>query len=131
MRTKILCLIWLNMKNKNKFHSKKIVVDGISFDSKKESKRWLDLLQLEKEGKIQNLQKQVKFELIPSQYITIDGKKKCVERSCFYIADFVYFQDGKQVVEDVKGYKKGSAYNIFTIKRKLMLEKYGIRIKES
>lgn len=55
---------------------------------------------------------------------------KLIERSCSYVADFVYEQGGKTVVEDVKGYKKGSTYAVFTIKRKLMLQKYGIRVKE-
>jgi hypothetical protein len=39
-------------------------------------------------------------------------------------------KDGQQIVEDVKGYKKGAAYNIFVIKRKMMLHFRGIRINE-
>ena len=39
-------------------------------------------------------------------------------------------KNGKLVVEDVKGYKKGPAYNVFSIKRKLMLQVYGIRVQE-
>ena len=49
-----------------------------------------------------------------------------------YVADFIYCDaDGKTVVEDVKGYKKGAAYDLFAIKRKLFLHRYGIRIKET
>ena len=57
---------------------------------------------------------------------------KVVEHECSYVADFVYTQDGETVVEDVKGYRDPSsaAYAKFVIKRKLMLERYGIRVKE-
>ena len=77
---------------KNKYHAKKITVDGETFDSKKELNRYRELQLLEKSGKIWDLCRQVKFELIPAQYK--DGK--CVERACTYIADFVYKEkDGK------------------------------------
>jgi hypothetical protein len=91
--------------------------------SKKESRRAANLKLLEKAGAIQNLREQVKFELIPAQYI--DGK--CVERACSYIADFVYDEKGAQVVEDTKGFKTKD----FIIKRKLLLRVHGIRIRES
>lgn len=57
---------------------------------------------------------------------------KLIERSCTYVADFSYVDNatGKTVVEDVKGYKKGATYSVFVIKRKLMLQKFGIRVKE-
>lgn len=80
------------------------------------------MLQLEKAGAIQNLHRQVKFELIPSQ--RIDGK--VVERACGYVADFLYQQDDELIVEDVKGYKTPE----YRIKKKLMLWRHGIRIKE-
>jgi hypothetical protein len=57
---------------------------------------------------------------------------RTIEHECAYVADFVY-QDavtGELRVEDVKGYKKGAAYNIFSIKRKLMLYIHGIRVVE-
>lgn len=101
-------------------------MDGIEFDSKKEAKRYSELLLLERAGAIQGLQRQVKYELIPSQ--RQDGR--VVERACQYVADFVYEENGKTVVEDVKGYRDGGAYRVFTIKRKLMLYIHGIRIKE-
>ena len=75
------------------------------FDSRKEGHRYLMLLDMQQRGKISNLQTQVKYELIPAQYI--DGR--CVERAVNYVADFVYLQDGQTVVEDVKGYQKLSA----------------------
>ena len=124
---------------KSKYNARKIIIDGKKFDSKKEYFRYLQLLDLEKEGKIKDLKRQVIYELIPTQReedtFTLAGKRvkgKIIERACKYAADFVYFDvaSDKIVVEDVKGYKKAGAYNLFTIKRKLMLEKYGIRVKE-
>ena len=110
-----------------KYHNKKIEVDGMKFDSKKEYQRFLELSLLQRAGYISDLERQVKFILIPSQ--KINGK--VVEREVTYKADFVYKDDsGQTVVEDVKGYKKGNAYYVFSIKRKLMLQLYGIQIKE-
>lgn len=107
---------------RSKYHNKKTVVNGIEFDSKKEANRFFELRLFEITGKIKDLQRQVKFELIPSQ--RIDGK--VVERSCCYVADFVYMQDGKKVVEDTKGFKTAD----YIIKRKLMLWVHGIQVKE-
>lgn len=100
---------------------------GRTFDSKKEAARYGELLLMERDGLIKNLDCQVKFQLIPVQ--RINGKVK--ERACTYIADFVYEdEDGKKRVEDVKGYKGGMAYSLFTIKRKLMLYIHGIVVDE-
>ena len=110
----------------NKYRNRKLTINGITYDSVKEARRHAELLLLERAGQITNLRRQVKFVLIPAQ--RIDGK--VVEHACSYIADFVYTQNGETVVEDVKGYKKGAAYTIFTIKRKLILHVHGIRIKE-
>lgn len=125
-----------------KYHSKKTVIDGITFDSRKEAERYSELKLLEGCEAISNLELQKVYELIPAQYELYEryGKngnrikdgKKCIEKSCVYKADFVYIDNetGQQVVEDVKGYKGGQAYSLFTIKRKLMLERYGIKVKE-
>lgn len=111
------------MRNfRSKYHNKKTVVDGIQFDSKKEANRFFELRLFEITGEIKDLQRQVKFELIPSQ--RIDGK--VVERACCYVADFVYMKDGKKVVEDTKGFKTAD----YIIKRKLMLWVHGIQVKE-
>ena len=109
-----------------KYKNTKILLDGIEFDSKKESKRYCELKMLERAGAIQDLQLQVPFILIPAQYREVNGKNKCVERECKYIADFVYTENGERVVEDTKGFKTRD----YIIKRKLMLYKYGIRIRE-
>ena len=115
-----------------KYGNKKVVVDGIKFDSKKEANRWLVLKQLERDGEITHLQRQVKFILIPAQReIVYDGFKKkegkVIERECSYVADFTYTTaKGEKVVEDAKGYKTPE----YRIKRKLMHHIHGIRIKE-
>ena len=112
----------------NKFKAKKVVYQGLTFDSQAELRRWRDLTWLQRGGVIHGLQRQVKYILIPNQY---DENHKLVERAVTYVADFVYRDEhGNTVVEDVKGYQKGSAYAVFVIKRKLMLKLYGIKVVE-
>lgn len=108
----------------SKYNSKKITYNGETFDSKKEYRRFCELSLLERAGAITDLQRQVRFELIPSQ----KENDKVVERPCTYIADFVYLdmQTGRRTVEDTKGVKTKD----YIIKRKLMLWTHGIRIKE-
>ena len=118
----------------NKYRNKKIKVGEKVYDSKKEMRRHQQLLLLEKNGEISDLQMQVKFVLIPAQYsnteITKNGKFKCLERECVYIADFVYKdQNGQLVVEDVKS-KITRQNPTYIIKRKLMLYKHGLKITE-
>ena len=124
--------------NQNKYKNTKTIVDGIEFDSRKEAARYKELKLLEAAGEISNLEMQVKFVLIPTQrepdFVGVRGgikKGKVIEKECSYLADFVYIRDEHVIVEDVKGYKNGSAYNIFKIKRKLMLYLYGIKIVET
>lgn len=105
-----------------KYYNKKTVYNGITFDSKKEADRYVVLTLLQKAGKITDLEVQVPFELIPSQ--KVDGLT--VERPCVYKADFVYRENGKMVVEDTKGVKTKD----YVIKRKLMLQVFGIQIRE-
>ena len=122
-----------------KYHNTKVVLDGIQFDSKREAQRYQQLKLMEKAGAICDLKRQVKYELIPAQYI--DGK--CVERAITYTSDFEYYilkplkvktvmadpdakTIGQHVVEDVKGMRTKE----YIIKRKLMLYKYGIHITE-
>lgn len=112
----------------NKYNAKKVVNRYGTFDSQKEWQRYLVLLDEAKKGKISELERQVKFELFPKQ-IGSDGKVK--ERAWNYIADFAYRDGlGHLVVEDVKGYRGGSAYEIFKAKRKAMLYLHGITVKE-
>ena len=140
-------MAWSNYRNKtktNKYSNKKVEIDGITFDSKKEAKRYQELKLLEQAGEITNLQLQKEYLLIPEQreFTNETYKKgknkgcfkkgKLLERKCTYIADFVYFDREKQetVVEDVKGFKGSKAYDVFVIKRKLMLKVHGVRVKE-
>lgn len=110
----------------SKYKARKSYVDGEAFDSAKEAARWRDLKLLERAGKITGLKRQERYLLIPAAYE--DGK--CLFRSTSYVADFVYHENGKLVVEDVKGYRGSTAYDVFKIKQKLMFQVYGIRVKE-
>nr|DAP41700.1 MAG TPA: Endonuclease [Caudoviricetes sp.] len=106
----------------SKYHARKTVIDGIEFDSAKEAKRYTRLRALEDAGKIQHLRLQVPFELLPS--FECDGVKY---RGMSYVADFVYYRDGKQVVEDTKGAKTRE----YLIKKKLMAYLNHVNIEES
>ena len=110
----------------SKYHAKKQRIGNLVFDSKKEAMRWLELEKMQRDGLISNLRQQVKFELLPNQR---GANGKVIERAVHYIADFVYTKDGETVVEDVKGYRRGRAYDVFVLKRKLMLQK-GYRVRE-
>ena len=99
----------------NKFKNKKIIIDGIKFDSKKEGYYYVYLKELEKTNKISNLQLQVKYELQPK--FKHDNK---TYRSITYIADFAYEENGKTVVIDVKGFKT----DVYNLKKKLLLYNY-------
>lgn len=119
-----------------KYGNKKILADGITFDSKKEYRRYCELKLLEKAGKVSDLQLQVSFELVPPQYEYYEryGKKgqrlkdgkRLLERAVTYKADFVYMENGQTIVEDTKGLRTTE----YIIKRKLMLYVHGIRIRE-
>ena len=103
----------------SKYKNDKVTVDGIKFDSKKEANRYRELKLMEQSGVISDLELQPVFELVPKQ----DG-----ERPVKYVADFRYHYGVETIVEDVKSpVTKTAAYKI---KRKLMLHKHGIRIRE-
>jgi hypothetical protein len=109
------------MKKQNKFNARKCTWQGMAFDSKKEMGRYIELQAMEKQGIIDNLERQVEYELLP----------KCKYfREVKYIADFKYKWNGQEIIEDVKGLKKGSAYTVFKIKQKLLYNKYNILVKE-
>ena len=113
----------------SKYGNRKTVAsDGTVCDSKREALRLNQLLLMERAGVIKDLQRQVKFVLIPKQLCS----GKVVERECSYIADFVYWENVKddlwvKVVEDAKGCKT----EVYKIKKKLMLKEYGVRIRET
>lgn len=134
-------------KNNTKLNNQAVVIDGIEFQSKKEGNRYCELKLLQRAGKISDLELQKRYELIPAQYETVETgeyykvgpnkgqaktKRVCIEQSIVYIADFVYKENGKTVVEDVKGFRDtaSATYAKFVLKRKMMLWFYGIKIKE-
>lgn len=112
---------WLK---ESKYHNKKVTVDGITFDSKREAARWQELRMLERAGKITGLNRQLRIEVVP---------KTKLHRARYYLADFVYFdkEQGKTIYEDVKGYRKGVAYQLFTLKRDVLYWRHGIEVKET
>ena len=122
----------------NKYHAKKIKADGMTFDSKHEYRRWQELCEMQERGEIRDLERQVKFLLIPAQYEytekysektgkRLKDKRRCLEQQVSYVADFAYKnRAGFDVIEDAKGRKTKD----YIIKRKLMLHVHGIRVQE-
>ena len=134
-------------KRTNKLGNRSITIDGITFQSVREGNRYCELKLLQRAGKISNLELQKRYELIPAHYEEVETgefykvgskkgqpktKKVCKELAVDYVADFVYEENGKTIVEDSKGFRDPSSatYKVFVIKRKLMLWKYGIFVKE-
>ena len=105
----------------NKYKNKKITIDNITFDSKKESLRYQQLKLLERAGVISNLELQKKYIL--QDKFELNGKKY---REISYVADFVYIQDGKTIVEDTKGFRT----EVYKLKKKMFMYKYKMEIKE-
>ena len=129
------------MTYKSKYYNIKTrALDGTVFDSLKEARRWDELILLQRAGKISDLQRQVKYELIPAQYQTYERYSKkgvrlkdgtrLVERKIEYVADFVYTdtETGENIVEDTKSI--ATRTKDYIIKRKLMYAIHGIKIKE-
>lgn len=91
----------------------------MTFDSVKEARRWLELVELARAGRIQYLRRQVRFRL------SVNGVKVCA-----FVADFVYIKQGLQVVEDVKS-EWTRKLPVYRLKRKLMLAVYSVEVKET
>lgn len=101
--------------SRNKYGAVKITVDGIRFDSRKEARRYTEL------------------KLLPAQYAHTDAaytrgarkgqpkRGRCIEQAVVYVADFVYTENGRTVVEDTKGLRTKD----YIIKRKLFRYRYG------
>lgn len=104
------------MIKRSKYGAKKTVVDGITFDSQAEATRYGVLKIVQASGLITDLRLQVPYQ------ITVNGKKVCR-----YVADFVYSENGKEVVEDVKGMRTP----VYNLKKKLMEAVFGVVIFES
>lgn len=99
----------------NKYRNKKVQIDMYVFDSIAESKRYKELVLLQRAGKITELQLQPKFLLQES--FRKNGK---TYRKIEYIADFMYEENGQVIVEDVKGKET----EVFRLKHKLFEKKY-------
>ncbi len=106
----------------SKYHSKKTKVNDIEFASKREALRYIELKTMLDNGIITDLRLQVPYILVPAFNL---GKKRY--RKMEYVADFVYKQDGIEIVEDCKGYRT----EIYKMKKKLMAYIYQIEIKET
>lgn len=107
---------------RSKYHAKKTTVDGITFDSRREAYRYLALKSMEKDGAIEDLRRQVRYELVPA--FDVDGKHY---RPVYYVADFTYRENGHEVIEDVKGMKT----DVYKLKAKLVAYRYGMNIRET
>ena len=112
-----LAIAEINGKSKSKYGAIGTKTSDGYFASRGESRRWIELLLLQRSGEIFDLERQVKFELLPS--FEINGEKI---RGIDYIADFTYRDslDGSRVVEDFKGHKT----DVYKIKRKLFMHKF-------
>lgn len=97
-----------------KYKNKRIVVDGLTFDSQGEAKRWFELKRLQHAKVISHLERQVDFTLLPSVKYT--GSKRATP-AMKYRADFVYIDaEGREIVEDFKGFMTSA----FNVKRHMM-----------
>lgn len=112
----------------NKYLNRELNTPDGKFDSVKEYRRWQELKLMERAGIIYELQRQVPFVLIPTQKDEITGK--VIEREAKYIADFTYRDRNthKLVVEDTKS--KATKTKDYILKRKLLLYRHGLQIKE-
>ena len=99
----------------SKYQNKKTQIDMYVFDSIAESKRYKELALLERAGQIEGLKLQPKFLL--QEGFKKNGK---TYRKIEYIADFMYIENGKIIIEDVKGMET----EVFKLKRKLFEYKY-------
>ena len=115
-------------KTGSKFYNQKTKVGGRVFDSRKEARRYRELLLLQQAGEIRDLECQVRFPLVPAtKYKDPATGRWKTERGVTYVADFVYTDKyGGRVVEDVKGVRTKE----YIIKRKLLLWLDGIHIQE-
>ena len=104
-----------------KYNNKKVIYNGIKFDSKREMNHYIYLLELDSRGEISNLELQKKFIL--QEGYKINGKSI---RPITYVCDFYYIKDGIEHVVDTKGFRT----EVYKIKKKMFEYKYQIQIEE-
>jgi hypothetical protein len=102
----------------NKYHNQPVIFRGYRFDSKAEARRYEELFLLQQAGQIDGLQVHPRYLLIEAQ--VIGGKR---ERPVWYVGDFQYWQDGRQVVEDTKG-GKATQTPLWKLKWRLVRSRY-------
>ncbi|WP_312969043.1 DUF1064 domain-containing protein [Acinetobacter gerneri] len=114
------------LRKKPKFRNKKVVLNGTTFDSKKEARRYRELQILERAGEISELQMQYAFVLAESVKFSNEPRRKPAVK---YVADFVYRVGDKLIVEDVKS-EATRKDKYFRLKKHLMMSVHGIEIAE-
>ena len=121
-----------------RFKPKKVENEYGVFDSKSEYERYLLLLDMERNGLITDLKRQVTYELLPQQTKVVRKQLKTkikdvikiVERPMTYTCDFTYYKDGEYVAEEFKGSKYCIDEGV-RIKKKLLYYMHGIELKFS
>lgn len=107
---------------KRKYRNKKAVVDGRTFDSKLEAKRYGELLLMQQEGEITELECQVPIPLEGRDGPLLSPKGRRLK----YRADFRYLdRDGSEVIEDAKGFETKE----YKLKRAILAAQ-GVTIRE-
>lgn len=110
-------------KRKNKYNAKKVIIDGIGFDSEKEGKRYVVLKKAQEEGVISDLELQPQYIILPAIKGTRvkhfkrkpdEVEEYTIQQPIRYTADFRYVKNKEVVVEDIKGSK-------YTVSRDLPL----------
>jgi hypothetical protein len=124
-------------KKGNKYLNKKVEVDGITFDSRKESQAYIYLKKLQEEGAITNLTLQPKWEILPGikekfiKHLKTKDKEceRTVQLPITYTADFLFEVNGQRVCLDVKPCKSLTP-QVFFLKKKMMRYFHGIDVIE-
>ena len=106
----------------SKYRNTKTTVAGVTFDSKREAARHAELLLLQRVGHITDLRLQVPFELVKGVKFAGAARARPAIR---FVADFVYTERGREVIEDSKGFETPE----FKIKRHLMLALLGLEVR--
>ena len=122
---------------RSKYGNKKVKYEGLKFDSEKERDRYIFLKEQEKLGNIQDLQLQIKYELIPAikeEYVehlkTKDKvKTRTIQLAITYTCDFQYYKNGELVIEDVKSHPKMLTKE-YALKKKMLFALKGLKITE-
>ena len=104
------------MNRGNKYNARRVTIDGVTYDSQAESRRGVELAMMEKGGAISGLR-------VHPRYLIVDRfvHEGHVIRASYYEADFEYIENGRRIVEDVKGV----VTEVFGLKKKLFLLRYG------